>query len=54
MDESALWIDSGLVDLANVPLKTLDAFDDRALDISVERLLTQVDRSSNSAAGHNS
>ncbi|WP_179118556.1 hypothetical protein [Saccharothrix sp. ALI-22-I] len=51
MDESAIRIDSGLVDLTNVPLDALDAFDDEVLAPSVERLLRQVDQASSSVAG---
>jgi hypothetical protein len=54
VDESAIRIDSGLVDLTNVPLDALDAFGDEALAPSTERFLGQIDRSATSTGGHQS
>lgn len=54
MDDSAIRIDSGLVDLTNVPLDALDAFDDELLAASTDRFLSQVDHSSSSLGGHES
>ncbi|WP_156077112.1 hypothetical protein [Saccharothrix sp. NRRL B-16314] len=54
MDESAIRIDSGLVDLTNVPLDALDAFDDAILEASADRFLRQVDDASSSIGGHDS
>ena len=53
MDESAIRIDSGLVDLTKVPLDVLDALDDEVLAPSAARFLRQVDRPSSSVGGHN-
>ena len=53
VDESAIRIDSGLVDLTDVPLEVLDAFDDEALATSTARFLRQVDQPSSSVGGHN-
>jgi FXSXX-COOH protein len=52
VDESAIRIDSGLVDLTNVPLDALDAFDDEILAASTDRFLRQVDHASGSVGGH--
>jgi hypothetical protein len=54
VDESAIRIDSGLVDLTNVPLDVLDAFDDEILAASTDRFLRQVDHASISLGGHDS
>ncbi|XVS66995.1 hypothetical protein ACQPYE_13310 [Actinosynnema sp. CA-299493] len=54
MDESAFRIDSGLVDLANVPLDVLVAFDDEILAASADRFLAQVDHAIISVGGHDS
>lgn len=54
MDESAIRIDSGLVDLTNVPLDALDAFDDGILTTSTDRFLRQVDHAIISVGGHDS
>ncbi len=54
MDESAIRIDSGLLDLTDVPLDALDAFDDRTLAPSIERFLDQIDHSHSSVGGHDS
>lgn len=54
MDESAIRIDSGLVDLTNVPLDVLDAFDDESLAASADRFLRQVDHASSSMGGYDS
>ncbi|GAB2979227.1 hypothetical protein [Saccharothrix stipae] len=54
MDESAIRIDSGLVDLTDVPLDELDAFDAEALSSSNERFLRQLDHASSSLGGHDS
>lgn len=54
VDESAIRIDSGLVDLTNVPLDALDAFDDAILEASADRFLRQVDDASSSIGGHDS
>ncbi|MEU6151309.1 hypothetical protein ABZ816_15040 [Actinosynnema sp. NPDC047251] len=54
MDESAIRIDSGLIDLTNVPLDVLHAFDERTLAGPVDRFLGQVDHPSNSVGSHNS
>ncbi|GAA1275360.1 hypothetical protein [Saccharothrix xinjiangensis] len=51
VDESTIRIDSGLVDLTNVPLDALEAFDDEALAASAERFLRQVDHASSSVGG---
>ncbi|MER5268407.1 hypothetical protein ABTZ99_40570 [Actinosynnema sp. NPDC002837] len=54
VDESAIRIDSGLVDLTNVPLDALDAFDDGILTTSTDRFLRQVDHAIISVGGHDS
>lgn len=54
MDEPAIRIDSGLVDLTTVPLDALDAFDDEILMASTDRFLRQVDHASISLGGHES
>ncbi|MCC8247683.1 hypothetical protein [Saccharothrix luteola] len=51
MDESAMRIDSDLVDLTNVSLETLDTFDDEILAVSTDRLLRQVDHAGSSVGG---
>jgi hypothetical protein len=52
VDESAIRIDSGLVDLTNVPLDVLDTFDGEILAASTDRFLRQVDDASSSVGGH--
>jgi hypothetical protein len=52
VDESAIRIDSGLIDLTNVPLDALDAFDDEILTASTDRFLSQVDHAAISVGGH--
>ncbi|QQQ78766.1 hypothetical protein IOD16_10145 [Saccharothrix sp. 6-C] len=52
VDESAIRVDSGLVDLTNVPLDALDTFDDEILMASTDRFLRQVDHASGSVGGH--
>lgn len=54
VDESAIRIDSGLLDLTDVPLYALDAFDAEILSASTDRFLCQVDNSSSSVGGHDS
>ncbi|ROP36535.1 hypothetical protein [Saccharothrix texasensis] len=54
VDESAFRIDSGLVDLTNVPLDVLVAFDDEILAASADRFLAQVDHAIISVGGHES
>jgi hypothetical protein len=54
VDESAFRIDSGLVDLTNVPLDVLDTFEDEVLAPSAARFLRQVDHADSSVGGHNS
>lgn len=54
MDESAIRIDSGLLDLTTVPLDALDALDDELLAASTARFLLQVDHSSSSLGNHDS
>ncbi|MEU4443143.1 hypothetical protein AB0K14_12880 [Actinosynnema sp. NPDC050801] len=54
MDESPIRIDSGLLDLTDVPLDALDALDAEVLSPSTERFLRQVDHASSSVGGHDS
>jgi FXSXX-COOH protein len=54
VDESAIRIDSGLLDLTDVSLGALDALDAEILSSSTDRFLRQVDHASSSVGGHDS